>query len=598
MPHVSHTAEGWQVAATGDVYASLREALDAALAGVAEREKPSYFRDEEGAEIGVYRWLPAVAEEDTPLGGVRIDATTIDEMAMSLNGSVRAIPIDGGSDDSPAHGTMVDPGTRANGRGHWLVTVANESGRAEGYLWAELLPDVAREVDLGRLGEGSVHIRFGRKDGDAARDVEYASHALLNDPGVVTLAPANSVRDANSVRRSVAMAGRSMPSGRRSLARAAADAGWTPTAGDRVRVREGAAHDEMTKGAEGEIAEVSPEPAIAIRFDGMDGLHRWYVASELERVEETTAQRARGRGTETMKKITLRAKLIESVAKALPKNEAARGPALDKLAEIARALGVDLDAELAAESWDSPTVSAISALKQLASAEKVLEALPPSGGAEPAEGAHAAAVRSAVTEALGLADDADEAAIVEAIAALKAKAEKPEGEGGEGAASADAEAARAAVAGLRSELVALRTKVAEQDAELAPLRAERARAKLEADIDEALRAKCVSPARRAEVLEHASKHGLESARSLIAMLALPPAGSAVPDKVARAAQAPEAQVAGGAPNEAERKRLIAEAESAVRAEKPGLAAHRVYREAFARVREARPDLFNHAPTGA
>lgn len=74
--------------------------------------------------------------------------------------------------------------------------------------------------------------------------------------------------------------------------------------GDRVRVREGAAHDEMTKGAEGEIAEVSPEPALAIRFDGMDGLHRWYVASELERIEDTTA---RGRGTETMKKIALRA---------------------------------------------------------------------------------------------------------------------------------------------------------------------------------------------------------------------------------------------------------------------------------------------------
>jgi phage gp29-like protein len=67
---------------------------------------------------------------------------------------------------------------------------------------------------------------------------------------------------------------------------------WSPNVGDRVRVKSGAAHDDMTKDAEGEIAEVSAESALAIRFDGMDELHRWYVASELDRVSGTAAEGA------------------------------------------------------------------------------------------------------------------------------------------------------------------------------------------------------------------------------------------------------------------------------------------------------------------
>lgn len=464
MPHVVHTAEGWQVAATGDVHASLRDALDAALASVATHEKPAYFRDDEGAEIGAWRWLPAVAEEDAPLGGVRIDATTIEEMALSLNGSTRAIPIDGGTPDSPAHGTMVDPGTRANGRGHWLVTVADADGRAEGYLWAELLPDVAADVDLGRLGEGSVHLRFGRKDGDAMRDVEYASHALLNDPGVVTLAPANSVRGAESAWRSVPMAGRAMPGGKRSQTRAA-------------------------------------------------GVSR---------------------GTETMK-ITLRAKLTEATKKLA---EAKRGPALDKLTEIAAALGVDLDAEMAADSWDSPTVAAISSLKQLASAEKVLEALPApaaSEGGEAAESARAAvAIRSAITEALELPEDADEAAIVAAIEALKEKAEAPEEGGGE-----TAEAARRA-AKIEQRAKDLAAEVARLSAELEPLKASEARRAREAEVDTMLAGRVATAKHRADILEHAELFGLEAARGYAKALALPPAGSPIPRGAARSRQAPEA----------------------------------------------------------
>lgn len=51
--------------------------------------------------------------------------------------------------------------------------------------------------------------------------------------------------------------------------------------GDRVRVRDGMAHDEMTKDVDGTVREISTN-AIGIEFDGMDGVHKWYVASELE----------------------------------------------------------------------------------------------------------------------------------------------------------------------------------------------------------------------------------------------------------------------------------------------------------------------------
>lgn len=58
----------------------------------------------------------------------------------------------------------------------------------------------------------------------------------------------------------------------------------TPKIGDRVRVREGMAHDRMTDGVDGTVREIST-PAIGITFDGMDGVHKWYVASELQSAE-------------------------------------------------------------------------------------------------------------------------------------------------------------------------------------------------------------------------------------------------------------------------------------------------------------------------
>lgn len=54
--------------------------------------------------------------------------------------------------------------------------------------------------------------------------------------------------------------------------------------GDRVKVRSGKEHDEMTKDKEGVIAEIS-SPALGIKFDGMEEIHKWYVDNEVEKVE-------------------------------------------------------------------------------------------------------------------------------------------------------------------------------------------------------------------------------------------------------------------------------------------------------------------------
>ena len=51
--------------------------------------------------------------------------------------------------------------------------------------------------------------------------------------------------------------------------------------GKRVRVKPGVAHDKMTAGKSGTIQKVST-PALGIRFEGMEGLHKWYTAGELE----------------------------------------------------------------------------------------------------------------------------------------------------------------------------------------------------------------------------------------------------------------------------------------------------------------------------
>jgi len=64
----------------------------------------------------------------------------------------------------------------------------------------------------------------------------------------------------------------------------AAEADTIHQVGDRVRVKAGREHDEMTREATGTIVEISTS-ALGIQFDGMEGTHKWYVDEELESAE-------------------------------------------------------------------------------------------------------------------------------------------------------------------------------------------------------------------------------------------------------------------------------------------------------------------------
>lgn len=283
--------------------ATLKETLDEALSSI-NKKTDGYLRNEDGERIGVFRWLPATEEEAKPIGGARIDAIAIEQMAKSLNDRTTAIPIDGGPTPtevvdgiaSEVHGTAkTGGGTPANGWAHAAVVHVGDDGVTELYLWAELFPSIAREVDAGRLAFGSVHFGFNEKDGDAPRDVTLISHALTNDPAVTTLSPANDVRQPagfaffNSRTRSLHMA--------------------KPVA-------------------------AAPKSKTTIRS---------HLAA------------------------------LPSIMKLA---EAKRGPALDRLAKVGALLGVSIEDEMSNEAWCSPISAAVSALKSVASTEKVLEGMP------------------------------------------------------------------------------------------------------------------------------------------------------------------------------------------------------------------------------
>lgn len=60
--------------------------------------------------------------------------------------------------------------------------------------------------------------------------------------------------------------------------------------GDRVKVKPGKAHDDMTKDKTGTI-EIVSSPALGVKFDGMDMVHKWYVAEEVELSGDDAAER-------------------------------------------------------------------------------------------------------------------------------------------------------------------------------------------------------------------------------------------------------------------------------------------------------------------
>lgn len=51
--------------------------------------------------------------------------------------------------------------------------------------------------------------------------------------------------------------------------------------GDRVKVKPGKEHDEMTKGKTGTIVEINT-PALGVKFDGMSMTHKWYADDEVD----------------------------------------------------------------------------------------------------------------------------------------------------------------------------------------------------------------------------------------------------------------------------------------------------------------------------
>lgn len=54
--------------------------------------------------------------------------------------------------------------------------------------------------------------------------------------------------------------------------------------GSRVKVKDGKEHDAMAKGKTGTVKEIAT-PALGIKFDGMEMIHKWYVEDELEQVD-------------------------------------------------------------------------------------------------------------------------------------------------------------------------------------------------------------------------------------------------------------------------------------------------------------------------
>lgn len=315
-----------------DSYASLRDALDAALPTVATREKTATLRNPDTGELnGAWRWLPATDVEPSAVGGVRIDAAAIREMAASLNARPGPVPIDGGPTPagmlpSDVHGTAyTGGGTPANGWAHWAVVVEGPGAdQAKLYLYAELVPEVARELDAGRIATGSVHFGYASLEGEAPRGVELISHALTNDPAVKTLAPANSVRERH-VRRAHHLIGvlRARPITRKTT--------------------------------------MSKPTTIQIR-------------AGLSSILDETAKKS-GKAPATV-----------------------RGPALDKLGQVASLLGISIDDEMSSDSWESPTSRAICVLKDAAMEEKILDAAigtqaPAAAASAPAGGAAAASAQ-------------------------------------------------------------------------------------------------------------------------------------------------------------------------------------------------------------
>lgn len=195
----------WQVVSTADdapisvEHASPRAALTAALEDEAlGLARKAVVLRTDGEPDGEWRWLDAAAVEDEPVGDVRIAERALWDLAGDLNSTPKAAPVNGGPNPdgmgrSRPHGDATNGGDElANGWAHVALPVIDEAGRTRLFLFCELIPEVAREVDRGRLAFGSVYIAFEGVNEDDKMSVygaQLISHALTNDQAIKTLSP-------------------------------------------------------------------------------------------------------------------------------------------------------------------------------------------------------------------------------------------------------------------------------------------------------------------------------------------------------------------------------------------------------------------------
>ena len=179
-------------------HASRDEALTACARACGALAKEPVLRVD-GAPSAAWRWLDASVPEsaaDFPDG--HLDLTTLEEVAAQLNAAPMPVPVTGGyvSEGSPSkvHGTSHDSATAANGWAHSAAFMVR-GGVPHMYLFAELLREVAVEVDRGRLAFGSVEVTAkSREENGAIRGAKLIAHALTNAPANRYLTPSSSIR--------------------------------------------------------------------------------------------------------------------------------------------------------------------------------------------------------------------------------------------------------------------------------------------------------------------------------------------------------------------------------------------------------------------
>lgn len=189
--HVEETSAGYVVVGTATpvAYSTRDEALSACVT----RTLTGLFQSSTGP-IGEWRWIDS-SSECALSEGRKIDLTTLQEAADSLNGSPIPIPIDGAT-GSVVHGTSATGGgVPANGWGHAAALLKRADGTWHLMLRAELLPDVAADMDVGRWAFGSIDFAYDiakTADADGAlRGVTWESHAITNKPANKDLQPSS-----------------------------------------------------------------------------------------------------------------------------------------------------------------------------------------------------------------------------------------------------------------------------------------------------------------------------------------------------------------------------------------------------------------------